>query len=448
MKNTLQARLIILMILSTIFLISAFTFIQLNNQIQRVQEFNTYRAKQSALLLRDKLREMFLNSAAEPPLPQAVAQIKEIFSAILEAGDVETAAVLDKEGKFVVLEGKLNLALEENKDSLDEISKTKDSSKWLIPVIDKEHKLVNLYVTVDNPYGFIFKLTFSSGNTQEALNQVYGPVTLTILLVIISSILLGVFLSRALIWPVQILNRATKEIAGGNLDLKITSINTQDELEELSDTFNYMTVELKKMKARAENANPLTKLPGNIVIREEAENRIRENKKFVLIYSDLDNFKAFNDKHGVEAGDEAILLTANIMKEAVAKEGKVGDFLGHEGGDDFLLLTVPERAQKLASYITSEFDKRIRPLYAEEELQKGYIEAHARDTNEIRRFPIMTISLAGAGNWERTITSYSELTNIAAEVKKIAKKMQSSNFVLDRRIEDFGKESRGQVQDE
>ena len=158
----------------------------------------------------------------------------------------------------------------------------------------------------------------------------------------------------------------------------------------------------------------------------------------MLIYSDLDNFKAFNDKHGVEAGDEAIMLTADIMKEAVAKEGREDDFIGHEGGDDFLLLTVPERAQKLASFITGEFDKRIRSLYAQEELDKGYIEARARDTNEIRKFPIMTISLAGVSNSEKSIVSYAQLTNIAAEIKKAVKKMQGSNFLMDRRTRDLG----------
>ena len=98
------------------------------------------------------------------------------------------------------------------------------------------------------------------------------------------------------------------------------------------------------MKEKAENANPLTKLPGNIVIQEMVEERIKKDKKFVLIYSDLDNFKAFNDTYGVHAGDKAIMLTADIMREAIAVEGAEDDFIGHEGGDDFLLLTVPERA--------------------------------------------------------------------------------------------------------
>ena len=192
------------------------------------------------------------------------------------------------------------------------------------------------------------------------------------------------------------------------------------------------------MKAKAENANPLTKLPGNIVIREEVEKKIKEDKRFLLIYSDLDNFKAFNDKYGIEAGDRAIMLAADIFKEALKKEGdEKNDFLGHEGGDDFLLLTVPERSGKLAEYIISEFDKRIKAVYKKEDLERGYIEAEGRD-NMIKKFPTMTISLAGVGNITRKINSYAHLTNIAADMKRVVKEKEGSNFLIDRRTEDMG----------
>lgn len=436
-KTTLQARLVILMVISFLFLTSVFTFIQLNNQLQGVREFNIYRAKQGALQIRDKLQNIFLNMPAEKPRSQVVDEIEKVLGDLVESGAIETAVVLDNEGNPVVLQGKLSLVFEEKKKVLGAFSEREDKSRWLVPVIDKEHRLISLFVAVDNPYGFSFKLTFSLGNLQEALNQVYGPVILTIIIVIIANIALALSLSRALIKPVKVLNQATKDIAAGDLERKVL-IRTQDELEELADTFNYMTVELKKMKEKAENANPLTKLPGNIVIREETEKRIREGKKFVLIYADLDNFKAFNDKHGMHSGDGAIMLTANIIKEAVAREGKEGDFIGHEGGDDFLLLTTPERAKRLADYIIREFDQRIRSLYAKEELEKGYIEAPARDSEEIKRFPIMTISLVGMGNYLKPVSSYAQLTNIAAELKRAAKKVQKSNFILDRRIREPG----------
>ena len=150
----------------------------------------------------------------------------------------------------------------------------------------------------------------------------------------------------------------------------------------------------------------------------------------MVIYCDLDNFKAFNDKYGIAKGDDAIKLTAEVFKEASKAKGNPGDFIGHEGGDDFILLTTPEKAQAVADHITSEFDKRVRSLYSEEDLKQGFIIARARD-GAIKQFPIMTISLAGVTNAHRDITSYGEVTNIAAEVKKKAKAIEGSVFVID-----------------
>ncbi|MDD5246632.1 MAG: diguanylate cyclase, partial [Candidatus Omnitrophica bacterium] len=156
------------------------------------------------------------------------------------------------------------------------------------------------------------------------------------------------------------------------------------------------------------------------------------NKQFTVIYCDLDNFKAFNDKYGIASGDEAIKLTAQIFKEAVEKRGSPEDFIGHEGGDDFLLLTEVDKAQEIADYITQEFNKRVRPFYSQEDLDRGFIIAKSRDNVE-KQFPIMTISLAGVTNQHRKINSYAEVTNIAAEVKKKAKAIGGSTFVMDKR---------------
>ncbi len=433
MRTTLQARLIGLLILSSLFLVSTFTAIQLNNQIEKTREFNIYQARQGALSLKDKLQEIFQTFDEQKNKAALMNEIKSIFNTALESGVAETISLINKDGYPEILEGNLQLFFEDEKTMIEGISASGDSTRWMIPQVDRKHKLTNIFVIFDNPSGYVLKLTFSLSSLQKALNEVYVPIFFTVLMVIAGNILLGALLSWVVISPIKILNQATKDIASGNLDLRI-HISTKDELEELSDTFNYMTIELKKMKARAENANPLTKLPGNIVIQEEVEKRIKGDKKFVLLYCDLDNFKAFNDKYGVHAGDEAIMLTADIFKESIAKSGSSDDFIGHEGGDDFLLLTSPENAEAIAEYILKEFGGRIKNLYSKEDIQKGYIEAKARDRDQIVRFPVMTISLAGVSNVRREITSYAQATNIAADVKKIAKKGKEGKFVMDRRV--------------
>jgi diguanylate cyclase (GGDEF)-like protein len=224
---------------------------------------------------------------------------------------------------------------------------------------------------------------------------------------------------------------ATKDIASGNLDLRV-KIKTNDEIQELGDTFNDMTIALKKMKERAENANPLTKLPGNNIIREEIDNRIRRKEKFVAIHVDLDNFKAYNDRYGVGRGDDVIKFTSKVLERAVREKGGPGDFIGHEGGDDFFLITAPDKADAVGKFIVTEFDAKIKSFYTKEDLDRGYILEKDR-RGETVKYPIMTISLAGVTNQFKPIASYGELTNIAVEVKHKAKEVKESNFLLDRR---------------
>jgi diguanylate cyclase (GGDEF)-like protein len=274
---------------------------------------------------------------------------------------------------------------------------------------------------------------FSLGNIQEALNQVYNPVIFTSVLIIIVNIVLAFLLSKTVIGPISVLNEATKDIAAGNLDLRIR-INTRDELEELSETFNEMTSALKRMKAIAENANPLTHLPGNNVIQEEAENRMKANSKFVVIHTDLDNFKAYNDKYGLMKGDDAIRLCSDVLQESIKEKGNPNDFVGHEGGDDFVLITTPDKDKGVTDYVIKEFDKRIRELYSKEDLNRGHIISKGRD-GKIKEFPLMSISLSGVTNSQKPINSYAEITNIVAEVKKKSKAIEKSCYVLDKRTE-------------
>lgn len=443
MKNTLKNRLIALMIISSVFLIATFTAIQVFNQLQRSSEFSLYRANLGAFVTKDRLQYLFSDPNIAPTAENYITRIKDILSSELDSQIIEGGVLFNKDATRLVSAGSIDETSTYDKTSLYEIYRVKNQNKWLVPFINKKNRIANLFIVLENPYGFLIQLSFSLGNISQALKDVYVPVMFTITIVIIGNIILGFLLSRALISPIKTLNAATKDIAAGDLDRKVY-IKTEDELEELATTFNYMTVELKKMKEIAENANPLTKLPGNIVIREQVEKRMKGKEKFVLIYSDLDNFKAFNDKYGVHAGDEAIMFTAQVFKDSIAKVGAADDFIGHEGGDDFLLLTTPERVDKIADCITKEFDKSVIKFYSKEDMERGYIEGKSRETGEPVRFPIMTISLAGVSNVRTEITSYAQMTNIAAELKKVAKKIKGkSKFVMDMRSEDLGVERRG-----
>jgi len=433
-RLTLQNRITSLTILSSVIFISAFTFIQLNNQINSINRFNSYQANLASIIVKNNIEAAITQVEPQDILNYMQNSLKQLSDSEV----IKKAIIFDAEGKIVAstepqfIGENVRYKDLQNFEKLQNLAK---EDKWFVPQIDKLNKTIEIFVGIrretDKSIGYVTKLFFPLANIQEALLNVYKPVVITIVIVILANLLFGYLLSRTVIGPIKILNEVTKKIADGDLGIR-TMINTNDELQELGSTFNYMTEQLVKMKERAENANPLTKLPGNIVIHEMVEEKIKNKQKFMVIYCDLDNFKAFNDKHGIAQGDEAIKLTAELFKEAIKNCGNPDDFVGHEGGDDFILLTTSDKATAIAEHITKEFDKRIRSLYTQEELNDGYIIAHARD-GSTRKFPIMTISLAGVSNEARSITSYGEVTNIAAEIKKKAKDIEGSVFVVDRR---------------
>jgi len=402
---------------SVIFIL-VFSSLVLWGHKKNIERFLYFKTRYSVFIIKEAFEDILKSET----LNQSI--LKNSLSSLKDLGVVENAMIVDEKANVLVrTEANYIKSLPET-----DIGNAFSSTKPYLSIA-KDPYIYNLIKIPNN----LMIITISSAATiQKALNEVTIPIVGIILFVVIANFALAALLSKILINPISSLFSATTSIAKGNLQKRV-QINTGDELEVLAKNFNFMTQELIKMKAKAENANPLTKLPGNIVIQEETEKRIKENKKFVVIYCDLDNFKAFNDKYGVHKGDDAIKLTAGIFKEAVGKEGSFNDFIGHEGGDDFLLITDPEKSQKIADYITAEFDKQIKGLYSKEDLDKGYIEAKARNTEQIMKFPIMTISLAGVTNINRDIKTYSEVTNIAAELKKKAKNVPGSCFVIDQR---------------
>jgi diguanylate cyclase (GGDEF)-like protein len=185
-------------------------------------------------------------------------------------------------------------------------------------------------------------------------------------------------------------------------------------------------------KTQSLSANPLTSLAGNAVIKAETEKRIASGIPFAMVYADLNSFKAFNDKYGFQRGDEIIKNTASILISATKEYGQPGDFVGHIGGDDFIILTTPERYTAVAANIIKLFDESIPGYYDQDDRKQGFIVSLDRNNN-LQRFPIMTISLAVISTSITKIAHYGQLSAIAAELKKVAKRSDRSTFVVDKR---------------
>ncbi|MBR3655291.1 MAG: response regulator [Elusimicrobia bacterium] len=185
-------------------------------------------------------------------------------------------------------------------------------------------------------------------------------------------------------------------------------------------------------KKKSIEVNPLTSLPGNLSIQENVERRIADKTHFSLLYVDLDNFKSFNDKYGFYAGDKVITFTAELLQNIVKNFGVASDFVGHIGGDDFVIITEKDNSTVLAENIIKEFDKQIRKFYAEDDLEKGFIVSTDRN-NETQKFPIMTVSIGIISTSVACLVDFAEISKRASELKKLAKKNNKSSYVFERR---------------
>lgn len=180
------------------------------------------------------------------------------------------------------------------------------------------------------------------------------------------------------------------------------------------------------------DANPLSRLPGNITIMHELEAVINSNKLFSVCYIDLDKFKAFNDTYGFEHGDEVLRETARIILNVVHEYGNPEDFVGHIGGDDYVFLTSVDKTEMLCNRIIADFDKIAPSFYNQLDRERGYIVAKDRQGN-VDKVPLISVSIGIVSNRNKSISHVVEIGEIGAELKKLAKANPGSNFVWDTR---------------
>jgi diguanylate cyclase (GGDEF)-like protein len=178
--------------------------------------------------------------------------------------------------------------------------------------------------------------------------------------------------------------------------------------------------------------SPLTGLPGNVRIEEEIEGRVRAGARFALLYADLDNFKAYNDHYGFMRGDQAIQFTAELLAEAVREDDGTDAFIGHVGGDDFVVLCPAERATTLAERIVERFQERVPELYDPEDRERGSILVPNR-RGQIQEFPFLAISIGVASTERRRFAHFAEVVAVATEMKAYTKSTPGSSWAIDRR---------------
>lgn len=180
--------------------------------------------------------------------------------------------------------------------------------------------------------------------------------------------------------------------------------------------------------------SPLTSLPGNVQIQAEMKKRLAKKEYFVMLYIDLDNFKAYNDVYGFSAGDEMIKFTARTIVNNVHKNEEDNNFVGHIGGDDFIAIVEDKKYEEICQGIIAEFDKGVSKYFNKEDIEKGYLEVPNRK-GIVEEFPITSISIGAVevdvGRFNNTL----EIGEVGAQVKHLSKTIQGSTYVINRRQE-------------
>jgi diguanylate cyclase (GGDEF)-like protein len=230
---------------------------------------------------------------------------------------------------------------------------------------------------------------------------------------------------------IEKIKETTKMISKGKYE-NFPILTSEDEVGELAESFKAMGKRLRELEALNLDANPLTRLPGNLAIEKELLRKIQSRGPLAFCLLDLDNFKAFGDTYGYAKGSEVLTVVAGILQKVIQSIGEKEDFIGHIGGDDFVMITEPRRIHLLCQRIISEFDQIIPSYYDETDRKKGYI--LAKDRKEVeQKFPLMTISIAVVTNEKKKFQTADKIAEQAAQLKHYAKTFPKSIYVIDQR---------------
>ena len=180
----------------------------------------------------------------------------------------------------------------------------------------------------------------------------------------------------------------------------------------------------------ARYANPLTSLPGNVPINSHIDRLLEHGEPFIACYCDLDNFKPFNDAYGYRRGDELIQFVGRLLSNVAIDER---DFVGHIGGDDFILLFQSENWEALCNEVLNTLSKVIPDFYDSKDVEAGGIEVEDRLGNKAF-YPFGSISIGAIRVEPALFKSHHEVAGAMNGVKKQAKKITGNSLFIDRRL--------------
>ncbi len=190
-----------------------------------------------------------------------------------------------------------------------------------------------------------------------------------------------------------------------------------------------LVAEVEALVRRSFQFDPLTKLPAAPYLHTQIDIRLRKNQPTAILCLDIDNFRAYNQAYGHHAGDRMLVETSKLIVDALPTQGALA---GHLGGDEFLAVVPPEAAESFAETVVREFRKLQKEFYRDGDLARGAVLIQNRRGDTVE-FPLATASVAICTNFQRSLTSYVQATEILAEVMGYVKSQGGDRWARDRR---------------
>jgi diguanylate cyclase (GGDEF)-like protein len=434
-RNTLAFKTTLFYIVVTLINITVFIAMVFENQLDLITENTVLNSEMKGTSLKFRTDNIIgpLNEIDKNVLNKILKEAK--FLGINEITVFEengTILVEVKEGKFSSRKTAESYEIEWiNKG----ITRSGFEDKIFTHKIRRKDKIIELYVPVNFGVDKIIVLRplMYMKDIDKQMGYLYKQCVSIGIILLLIHIGINIFFSRLILRPLAKLNEATYKISRGDLENRVEIIR-DDEIGQLAISFNEMTVALSRMQDEAKGANPLTGLPGNRSIASQIDMRLKNNDKFAVLYCDLDNFKAYNDKYGFSKGDQVILFSKDSLVEAGKKKGDDKTFVGHEGGDDFVIIASIPTWEEIAKALISNLDYGISAFYNETDAKRRYIESVNRQGIPMR-FPLVSISVAVVSNDRRTFANHVEMVSVATEMKKFVKGKEGSCYAIDRRTD-------------
>lgn len=197
-----------------------------------------------------------------------------------------------------------------------------------------------------------------------------------------------------------------------------------------TDYLYYTIKNIVRLMYTNRRVSPLTGLPGNVQIQTEIKKRLLKKEEFVILYFDLDYFKAYNDLYGFAKGDEIIKFTARTIVRNIHASDSESSFIGHIGGDDFIAIVSEVDYEQICKNVIKEFDEKVVEYFTKEDAERGYVEV-ANRRGIIEQFPLTAISIGVVDVEKRKIQKFAR-NRRSRSTSKTHSKNNGRKFICNR----------------